>query len=338
MYEKQKESHKPPNVFNTTQLIINQRGSSLSVKNGRYCVRSRESVAFVAVHEVKVIHLHSATKLSFEVVQTALAHHTDVLFVDRKGHPIGRLWGNSFGSISTIRKSQLTFSQSGAGVEWIRSILIKKAENQHNVLELLALLSEINIDASLQKVDRYVERFKTYTHEDSSETFASFRGIEGSSSKSYFEGIKQILPQKYRFEKRSQHPALDEFNCLLNYGYGMLYGHCESALIRAGIDPAIGIMHRDEYNRPVLVYDFIEQFRHWVDYVVCHLCLQEVIFEEFFEVENKQFWLNTYGKRILIQSLNEYLNELISLQGLNRSRLNHLELEAQRFAALLKKI
>jgi CRISPR-associated protein Cas1 len=61
----------------------------------------------------------------------------------------------------------------------------------------------------------------------------------------------------------------------------MLYGHCESALIHAGLDPFIGIMHRDEYNRPVLVYDFIEQFRHWADYVVCHLCLQEVVCEEF---------------------------------------------------------
>lgn len=72
--------------------------------------------------------------------------------------------------------------------------------------------------------------------------------------------------------------------------------------------------------------------------MVCHLCLQEVIFDEFFEVDNKQYWLNTYGKRILIQSINEYLGELISLEGLSRSRLNHLELEAQRLASMLKKI
>ncbi|MEA5461612.1 CRISPR-associated endonuclease Cas1 [Arcicella sp. LKC2W] len=317
---------------------MNQRGSSLSVKNGRYCIRSGENVAFVSVHEVKVIHLHSATKLSFEVVQTALDHHTDVLFVNRKGHPIGRLWGNTFGSISTIRKNQLKFSQSSAGVEWVRTVLKQKAENQSNVLELLSLLSEIPIDILLQKINRYAEKFVNFKHEDFSETFASFRGFEGSCSKYYFEGIKLILPQKYRFERRSQHPALDMFNCLLNYGYGMLYAHCESALIRAGIDPAIGVMHRDEYNRPVLVYDFIEKFRHWIDYVVCHLCLQEVIFEEFFDVENQQFWLNTYGKRILIQSINEYLEELINLEGLSRSRLNHLELEAQRLASMLKKI
>lgn len=295
-------------------------------------------MAFVAVNEVKVIHLHAATKLSFEVIQTALEHNTDVLFVNRKGHPIGRVWGNSFGSISTIRKNQLSFSQGNAGVDWIRKVLKQKAENQGNVLELLSLLSEVNVEASLQKISKYNEKFVNFKHEDLSETFATFRGFEGSCSKYYFEGIRQILPSKYHFERRSQHPALDMFNCLLNYGYGMLYAHCESALIRAGVDPAIGVMHRDEYNRPVLVYDFIEQFRHWIDYVVCHLCLQEVIFDEFFEVDNKQYWLNTYGKRILIQSINEYLGELISLEGLSRSRLNHLELEAQRLASMLKKI
>jgi CRISPR-associated protein Cas1 len=123
---------------------------------------------------------------------------------------------------------------------------------------------------------------------------------------------------------------------MLNYAYGMLYGMCESALLKVGIDPHIGIMHRDEYNRPVLVYDFIEQFRHWADYVVCHLCVQEVVDTDFFEVENQQFWLNQTGKRILIQSLNDYLNEVVVMEGLSRSRLNHIEFIAQKTATFLK--
>lgn len=133
--------------------------------------------------------------------------------------------------------------------------------------------------------------------------------------------------------------APDAFNCLLNYTYGMLYGHCESALIKAGIDPFVGVMHRDEYNRPVLVYDFIELFRAWADYVVCHLLVQEVVFDEFFDREPTAdgYWLNTTGKRILIQSFNDYLAEIVTVAGLSRSRLNHLTLEAQKLASMLKK-
>jgi CRISPR-associated protein Cas1 len=119
----------------------------------------------------------------------------------------------------------------------------------------------------------------------------------------------------------------------------MLYGLVESALIRAGLDPAVGVMHRDEYNRPVFTYDFIEPYRGWADYVVCHLCAQEVIFDEFFDrPPNGSWWLNASGKRILVQSFNDYLGEVVSLDGLSRSRLTHLDLDAQRVAARLKNI
>jgi CRISPR-associated protein Cas1 len=289
------------------------------------------------VQQVKSILLHSATTLSYEVVETAIRHNTEILFIDRKGFPSGRIWSHHFGSVSTIRKNQLRFSESEQGVEWIRQILIKKGQAQQLVLELLCLLTETTVTKFRDSIDRYIEKITNCPLGDRAEMFSTFRGWEGSMSRNYFEGLRSILPSSYYFERRSQRPALDMFNCLLNYSYGILYGLCESALIQAGVDPALGIMHRDEYNRPVLVYDFIEAYRHWADYTVCYLCVQEVIFEDFFDVENGQFWLNTAGKRILVQSFNDYLNEIVPVEGLSRSRQNHLQLDAQRLASLLKK-
>ncbi len=281
--------------------------------------------------------MHPATTLSYEVVETAIRQNTEILFVDRKGFPAGRVWSHHFGSVSTIRKNQLRFSESEQGVDWIRGVLVKKGQNQRLVLDLLSLITERSAEKPKEAIGRYVSKISDCPPGDRSEMFASFRGWEGSMSRAYFEGLRSIVPEYYYFEKRSQRPALDMFNCLLNYSYGILYGLCESALIQAGIDPALGVMHRDEYNRPVLVYDFIETYRHWADYTVCYLCVQEVIFEEFFDVENGQYWLNTAGKRILIQSFNDYLNEIVPLEGVSRSRQNHLQLDAQRLASLLKK-
>ena len=165
----------------------------------------------------------------------------------------------------------------------------------------------------------------------------TFRGLEGKCGALYFSAIGSLLPDKYRFERRSQHPATDMFNALLNYAYGMLYGKIETALIKAGIDPFLGIFHRDEYNRPVLTYDWIEAFRVWADYVVIKLCMENVIFIEFFEIKNDGgYWLATDGKRILIQSLNDYLSEVILMNGIHRSRIHHIEWEITQFAAKLK--
>lgn len=74
--------------------------------------------------------------------------------------------------------------------------------------------------------------------------------MEFKSSKIYFDTLNMFIPERYRFSCRSQHPAMDVVNAFLNYGYGILYGKIEGILIKVGIDPYIGVMHRDEYNRP----------------------------------------------------------------------------------------
>jgi CRISPR-associated protein Cas1 len=166
----------------------------------------------------------------------------------------------------------------------------------------------------------------------------TLRGWEGQASRIYFSTITKYLPEKYRFEQRSQHPALDVANAFLNYGYGVLYGKIEGSLIKAGIDPYIGILHRDEYNRPVLVYDVIELYRIWVDYVVFTLLAQNAISDECYSIrEDGAYWMEPLGRRILIQSLNDYLDETISKGGVVRSRLTHMNLYIQDLAQKLKR-
>ena len=141
-----------------------------------------------------------------------------------------------------------------------------------------------------------------------------------------------------RFKERSQHPAMDVTNAFLNYGYGILYGRIEGALIKAGIDPYVGVMHRDDYNRPVLVYDVIELYRIWVDYVVYTLLAQNVVTDEFYSVrEDNSYWLEPLGRRVLIQSLNDYLDEIINVNGTQRSRLTQISIYAQSLAQTFKK-
>jgi CRISP-associated protein Cas1 len=131
---------------------------------------------------------------------------------------------------------------------------------------------------------------------------------------------------------------MDVANAMLNYGYGLLYGKIEGALIKAGIDPYVGVMHRDDYNRPVLVYDVIEVFRVWVDYVVFSLLCQNVISEEHYSVkEDGSYWLEPLGRRMLIQSLNDYLDEVVDDNGSPRSRLTKITLYAQNLAQRFKK-
>jgi CRISPR-associated protein Cas1 len=271
----------------------------------------------------------------------AVEHETEIIYLDGKGFPFARLWSPRYGSVSTIRKNQVLFARSPEAVTWIRDLLLRKVDNQTVLLSLLRSLepeTHLHIAAALDRLEVYRARLSRITGQTMTEAAPTLRGLEGRCAVVYFKAINACLPEMYRFDRRSKHPAMDMFNALLNYAFGMLYSRVEGALIKAGIDPYLGILHRDEYNRPVLVYDFIEPYRVWAEYVVIKLCMDQVMYIEFFEVTQGTYWLGDMGRRILIQSLNDYLEEVIELGGLRRSRHTHIELEAQQFATRLKEL
>ena len=193
-------------------------------------------------------------------------------------------------------------------------------------------------DKAYERLEDYRTKIKGIDGEIVADVAPALRGWEGLASKIYFEALNLFLPEMYRFEGRRQHPATDITNAFLNYGYGVLYGKIEGALIKAGIDPYVGVMHRDDYNRPVLVYDIIELYRVWVDYVVCSLLMQQVVTDEYYSVkEDGSYWLEALGRRVLIQSLNDYLDEVVAIKGVSKSRLNQISLYAQNLAQQWKK-
>lgn len=320
------------------QLYLNKPGCSISVRDGQFLVRLKDTEdRFIAVSQVKAIHLNRAVRLSAEVIWMVTQHDIDMLFVEKSGRPYARIWSNRFGSIATIRKQQVVFAASAAAVEWIKNLLILKMEQQELILAMLPLGNQsFLVDKPMEKLRQSQMRMRELSFESISEGANTIRGIEANASKVYFRALSIVLPDMYRFNQRSQHPAMDMFNSLLNYAYGMLYGKVESAMIRAGVDPTIGIFHADEYKRPVLVYDVIEQFRGWADFVVTNLCMQKVMYPEFFVVENGTFYLDDMGKRMLIQAFTDYLDEIIVWEGLERSRHTHIDLTAQRLATMFR--
>ncbi|MDR1403386.1 MAG: CRISPR-associated endonuclease Cas1 [Tannerellaceae bacterium] len=321
-------------------LILNTFGTCLTKDNEAFMVLHKDGKQRIPPADLHSIQIGRGAQISSDAVLLAIENEIEILFVDNTGKPAGRIWSSRYGSISTIRKGQLEFVRSKEAVKWIKEVIQNKIENQQALLwTFVASLPELNrrIEHTAMRIEKYREKVNKLQGETIADIARQLRGLEGIVSRIYFEEMNSFLPDEYRFEQRSQHPATDVTNALLNYGYGVLYGKIEGALIRAGIDPYIGVFHRDEYNRPVLVYDVIEKYRIWVDYVVYMLLAQRVIGEECYSVKpDGSYWLEGLGKRILIQSLNDYLSEVIPIKKLERSRLTHIDLYAQSLAQAFK--
>ena len=323
------------------ELVLNTFGTSLNRDNEGFVVTHKDGRQRIPVAGIKSIQISRGAQITSDAVMLAIEHEIEVLFMDKSGMPIGRIWSPRYGSVSTIRKGQLNFTFSNDALQWIKEIIRRKIENQQALL-LMMRTDNVAINRKREKniarLEDYRTKITSLNGEIVSDVAAQLRGWEGVASKIYFETLNDLIPEEYRFEMRTQHPAMDVVNAFLNYGYGVLYGKIEGALITAGIDPYIGILHRDDYNRPVLVYDVIELYRIWVDYVVYSLVVQQVVTDEYYSVrEDGSYWLESLGRRVLIQSLNDYLDEIITVKGVNRSRLTQIQLYAQDLAQLFKK-
>lgn len=324
------------------ELVLNTFGTSLSRENDGFVISNSDGTQRIPVAGIRSIQISRGAQISSDAVMLAIENEIEVVFMDRAGTVIGRIWSPKYGSVSTIRKGQLAFSFGKDAVEWIKGVILKKIENQQAILLMMNAAGDQRlrniVDKSINRLEDYRVKIGALQGDIVADISATLRGWEGVSSKIYFDTVNEFLPECYRFDKRTQHPAVDPANAMLNYGYGLLYGKIEGALIKAGIDPYVGVMHRDDYNRPVLVYDVIEVFRVWVDYVVFSLLCQKVVTDEHYSFQSDgSCWLEPLGRRVLIQSLNDYLDEVVDDRGVQRSRMTRIMLYAQSLAQTFKK-
>lgn len=323
------------------EIVLNSWGTSLVKENGQLVVIHQDGKQIIPLDKLRTITVGKGARLSSDAALLAIENEVDILFVDDVGKPKGRVWSIQFGSITTIRRKQLDFTFSSEAIKWIKDILFQKLDNQIALMYSLAPIDwehQSKLDKTIDTVNDYKKKIKAVQGETVSDIAPSLRGWEGVASRRYYEMINLLLPEAVRFDTRSQHPAMDIFNCLLNYGYGILYGKIEGELIKAGLDPYVGVMHREDYNRPVLVFDVIEKYRVWIDFVVVKLLQQNAINADCYSIrDDGSYWLEALGKRILIQSVNDYFDEVITMDGVNRSRQNHIALYSQKLATLISK-
>ncbi|PQO30216.1 type I-C CRISPR-associated endonuclease Cas1 [Bremerella cremea] len=90
------------------------------------------------------------------------------------------------------------------------------------------------------------------------------RGIEGEGASTYFEAFSAMVnvpEDAFQFTSRSRRPPLDPLNALLSFLYALLAHDARSACEAAGLDAAVGFLHRDRPGRPGLALDLMEEFR-----------------------------------------------------------------------------
>ncbi|MDQ7826155.1 MAG: CRISPR-associated endonuclease Cas1 [Candidatus Eremiobacteraeota bacterium] len=321
------------------QLVINTYGSYLQ-KNGEcFKVKNEDKVFEVSCKKISSIMIATSAYITTDAIKLAMDHNIDVIFLDEFGNPFGRVWHSKLGSTTLIRRRQLEISEKEEGLTLALDWVKRKFDNQ---IEHLLTLRQSRSHVSAE-ITSYIDKIREIRGKLDSlegtidEARGSIMGLEGSGSRIYFDALSFIMPERFRFNGRSRNPSKDEFNALLNYAYGVLYSKVEKACIIAGLDPYVGIIHTDHYNKKSMVFDLIENYRIWADEVVVKLFAGRHIKVELFDRLQNGFTLNKEGKAVLIDALSRFLDESIRYGGRNIKRLDMIQFDCHKIANSLIK-
>lgn len=316
------------------QLVINTYGSYLRKNGDCFLVKNEDKVFEISVKKVDSIMITTSAYLSTDALKLAIENNIDVIFLDEFGDPYGRVWHSKLGSTVLIRRKQLEISAANEGLELAKTWIIRKVENQTDFLEKLKRPRE----DKAEKLEDSINRLKEVRQKIASltgtidERRGTVMALEGAAGRAYFDALSYIMPDRFKFEGRSRNPAKDEFNALLNYGYGVLYSLVEKACIIAGLDPFIGFLHTDNYNKKSLVFDLIEMFRIFAEEPVVYLFSGRKVKVEHFDEIKGGFTLNKEGKALLIEAINNTLDETMRYNGRNIQKKNIIQFECHAIA------
>jgi CRISPR-associated protein Cas1 len=285
---------------------ISTHGSTLKRDHDSFIVQTSDEKTEIPAEKVEAIIISSNALVSTQAIKLCLEKQIQLVIAEWSGKPIGRFWVRTPGKSTEIRRMQYANLESKIGLEISKSIVVTKLKRQKGILAELAsnrTNPPLELSLAISTIKNTIPKITKATNK------ATLLGFEGSCATQYFRAISLCLPKKWSFEQRSQNPALDGFNSVLNYIYALGYSTVEKIIILSGLDPNAGFYHADSYGKPTLSYDIIEISRPAMDKTVISLFTKKKANESWFEMQDaeKRFgiYISREARRIIFSNFYE---------------------------------
>ena len=260
-------------------LVVDEYGAFIGKHSGRLQVmRGGEGTPSERLlQEAPLLHLENVLvsgrgiSLSADAIEACTKEGIPIHFVDWRGRPYASLYAAGLTGTVLTRREQLLAYDDARGLQLAIAFAQGKIRNQAGFLRYMAKYREESAPELFRELrlcaDEVRDHLEELRHLDGhviDEARGQILSSEGRAAQKYWGALKQVLPERYGWPGRRGRGAKDAINSALNYGYGILYGQIERALVLAGLDPYGGFIHADRPGKPSLVFDLIEEFRQVV--------------------------------------------------------------------------
>ncbi len=245
-------------------LFVQTQGAYLKKDGQAIVIRIDGKTALrVPLHQLDGVVMFGRVAASPFLLGACAEAGVSVSMFTERGRFLAAVNGFTPGNVLLRREQYRQADDQNASLEIARPIVAAKIANLRTVL--LRAAREQKDPAAASRATAQAQRMTDDAHRAmNAKDLGVLRGIEGDSSFSYFQAYDALLTTQhdaFAFRGRSRRPPLDPINALLSFLYTLLAHDYRSACEAAGLDAAVGFLHRDRPGRPSLALDLMEALR-----------------------------------------------------------------------------
>lgn len=309
-----------------SDYFLGLSSQKIVIKNGR-----REIESEISLHLVDNVLIFGKAQVSTQLLRALAKENINVYYFTGEGKFLACL--DSFRQEDFDKQ----YLQAKACMDQNFCLAISKKIVSAKVQHQLSLLKNFNQEGILTSED--FERFYlTIDNISKAESLSQVMGYEGRIAKSYFYYLSLLVPTAFHFHGRRTRPAEDCFNCLLNFGYTILYS-CFLGLIRKnGLSFGFGMLHQSHRHHASLASDLMEEWRPViVDNTIMQLILEESLKDEHFETKaDGTFILKDEGRKVFLLAMRERMLEIHQYIELDKKRYSFFYTADQQIKRLIR--
>lgn len=233
------------------------------------------------------------------------------------GHVRFQVIGETRGNV-LLRMRQYELSGQEDSFPIMRAMLSGKLQNCRKVLERFARnhpdLSQGQLEHGRRCLREGEQKLALATEP------GQFRGIEGTAAKAYFQSLGNMIladDAAFAFTERNRRPPKDRCNALLSFAYTLLTRECVQALECVGLDPCVGILHRERPGKPALALDLMEELRPLTAdrFVLRLINRREITPDQFEQGPEEGIYLTPAGRKCFLQAWSQWRETPVHLWG-----------------------
>ncbi len=313
-------------------LYVTTPGARVTKRGGRVVLKEKkQEVASRRLIDVAHIALFGNADIGSALMRECFDHGIPVLWLTAGGWFSGAALGMPAGNVA-VRMRQHRAAATGGGA-YPALFVSGKIRNQRTMLrrhggdqvsEALGQLKALVLQAARTAA------------------VPSLLGVEGTAARIYFAGFARLLrgplAGEFGFEGRNRRPPRDPVNAVMSFLSVLLVKDALIALVSAGLDPHVGLMHQPRFGRPSLALDLAEEFRPLiVDSTVLMTVNNGEVNRDDFVVRAGGWSLTPGGRRAVIAAYERRMQQTLNHPtfGYVASYRRTLEIQARLLAAAL---